>query len=94
MNVIDKEKLMKENIKINFKRYIYDLADDDEIAVEITRVNKDGSESKCFMPARDITIEEAWLDVVKYLFSNANIIVEDEFIDGCVYPEEEENTNE
>lgn len=85
--------MKKESIKINFKRYIYDLADDDEIAVEIKRVNKDGSESNCFMPARDITIEEAWLDVVKALFPGANIMVDDEYIDGCVYPEEGE-TNE
>lgn len=85
--------MKKESIKINFKRYIYDLADDDEIAVEITRVNKDGSASKCFMPARDITIEEAWLDVVKALLPNANIMVDDEYIDGCVYPDEE-GTNE
>lgn len=74
--------MKKENIKINFKRYIYDLADDDNIAVEIIRVNKDGSESVSFMAARDITIEEAWLEVVKRLFPDANIMVEDEYIDG------------
>lgn len=73
---------MKESIKINFKRYIYDLADDDSIEIEVTHVRKDGSESNCYMPARDITIEEAWLDVVKTLFPGANIMVEDEYIDG------------
>lgn len=84
MNVIDRKKIpMKENIKINFKRYIYDLADDDAIAIEVTRVRKDGAESNCFMPARDITIEEAWLDVVKSLFPSANVMVEDEYIDGA-----------
>lgn len=85
---------MKESIKINFKRYIYDLADDDNIAVEIIRVKEDGSEGTCFMAARDITIEEAWLEVVKALFPNANIMVEDEYIDGRVYPEEDGDTNE
>lgn len=81
---------MKEIIKINFKHYIYYLTDDDDIAVEIKRVNKDGSESNCFMPARDITIEEAWLDVVKALFPGANIMVDEEY----VYPEEEEEEGE
>lgn len=77
---------MKESIKINFKHYIYYLAEDDSIEIEVTHVRKDGSESNCFIPARDITIEEAWLDVVKTLFPGANIMVDEEY----VYPEEEE----
>lgn len=93
MSLIDRIP-MKESIKINFKRYIYDLTEDDSISVEIIHVKRDGSESVHFMPERDITIEEAWLNVVKSLFPGANIMVEDEYIDGCVYPEEEEDTNE
>lgn len=82
---------MKESIKINFKHYMYYLAEDDSLEIEVTHVRKDGSESNCFIPARDITIEEAWLDVVKKLFPGAKIMVDEKY----VYPEEEEGeTNE
>lgn len=82
---------MKESIKINFKRHFYDWSDTETISIDITHVNKDGSESVCMIPEREITIEEAWLDVVKSLLPKANIMVEDEVICGSL---EEEDNNE